>query len=301
MQLPAAPQLAAPEDGAVFAPSVIAAGIELQWSEVPNAASYRVNTVVNGTLRAPIVTTETSTILNYLLEEGDEILWAVQALSESGLAGLVSAPRSIIVQSSGEPTSTPTIAGGLLPAPEPVSPANGEFFQASPGDSISVQFEWNAAAGAAYYQLSIERNGAPLNVPQIPALYTTLTVPISVTGETTVIWSVAALDADGVLGQSSESRTIYLGTQGAPTPTVSPSPVPTETPTPTPSITPTPGPIAVDVTKNGTVDIHDVFFMMSRYWLRSGDPGYERSVDLDGDFRVDQDDLVLFIEGYRAR
>ena len=315
----AAPEPLDPPDGSAFPPSGIAEGIELRWTNVEGAASYRVNIVINNTPRPPIETQQTSAVLQYEAQEDDEIFWAVQAIDHSGIAGSVSVPSRIIVESSLTPTPTPE--GGVLQAPALIAPEDGSFLEAVIGETVSVAFEWGSVDGAALYQLLVEQNGTPLELPPLPAVYTTLSVPIEVTEETTILWSVTAVDASGTAGNTSELRRAFLGSPSTPVPTAPPSPTvtpapadtstPTVTPTstitltptttPTASITPTPTPNPADVTGNGLVDVHDVFFMFSRYQLRSGMPGFDPSVDLDGNFRVDSEDVALFIDAYNSR
>ncbi len=274
-----APTLLEPEDGVQLHPNEIASGVLLTWTAVDGAAGYRINNLVNNIPKPPLTSEETEITLSLEVEDGDVITWNVAGLDSAGKIGLFSQVRQIVAETAAA-TPTPTPPGGILPAPALIEPENGLSITAPQGATQSIQFTWDQVAGAAGYRFSIAENDNPPSETNLPLINS---IPITFTFDhtRTITWSVTAIDAEQLLGETSEGRTLTLALEQEPSPT------PTPSPTPIISI--------ADINRDADVDIYDVFYLSSQFQNDDFNP----DVDLDQNNIINKADVWLFVEAYK--
>ena len=255
----------------------------MQWSEVEGAVSYRVTSAVNGMVQQPHISDATETTATWIVSDGDQVRWAVQAIGALGETSPASVDWGLVADAAVTPTPTPT-GGVTLPAPSLLFPPDDFPVGLEYGKTLKIPFQWSAVPGADHYRLQIEEAGEVLQSHDTAE--NTFDITFVFDRDYSLTWSVFGLDENGTLGEESARRTLSF--------TAGPAPTPTETPVPTE----TPEPVAADLNRDTHVDGLDLFHLAHLYG--SEEMAVNSTLDLDENGTVDGADLLRFIQEYRA-
>ncbi len=180
-----APVLTSPANGATITTSRTAT---FSWQPVAGAVEY-VAVLQQGGTTVDFVRTAAASASLTVPADGT-YQWFVSANPATGPGGNPSAPRTITFQT------------GPPPAPVLLTPTDGAVFSNFPRDTT---FSWQAAPGAATYEVEIEDDSGP-GMTWAP-LRTLTTSGTSITdgmaGKNTYRWRVTGIKADGTRGATS--------------------------------------------------------------------------------------------------
>jgi hypothetical protein len=181
-----APVLTSPAPGAVLTASLTAT---FSWQPVPGAAEY-VAVIQQGGSTVDFARVGTTSASLKVPADGT-YQWFVSANPATGPGGKPSAARTVVFQT------------GPPPAPVQVAPAEGAVFGNFPR---TTTFTWQAAPGAATYEIEIEDNGGPGMTWEptfiLPATGTSLTKDM--VGKNTYRWRITGIKSDGTRGATSD-------------------------------------------------------------------------------------------------
>ena len=235
-----APTPLEPPDQTTFHPAVFSdLGIRLEWTAVTDAQSYRVQPNLDGTMLDAIESESTQAPFTHTVTSGSTVNWSVRAVDDQDIEGEESPAFSIVASST----------AGILPSPMLTGPPADFFTARNAEGQVDITFVWEPVEDATEYALYLEESG--FKVPFFRGAATSHSQSFLVVRDRMFLWSVAAVNQQGLEGMESEPRALSLlldlpTPTITPTPTVTPTPTDTSTPSPTPTDTPTPTHTATD-------------------------------------------------------
>ena len=190
-----APTLVSPQNGATVYAASFPAQVQLQWQAVSGAAGYELS--VDGI--QVLINSGSQTTYNATLNSGAHT-WQARTKNSSGTYGSWSSSFTFSLQQD------------TLPAPTLVSPQNGATVNAA-SFPAQVQLQWQAASGAAGYELSVDGNQILIN----SGSQTTYNATLNSGAHT---WQARTKNSSGTYGSWSSSFTFSLQQDTLPAPTL---------------------------------------------------------------------------------
>ncbi len=195
---PTAPTLLSPADGATPAQPVT-----LDWSDVTDAANYRVQIDDSSTFSSPMIVDQTVFGSQFTAPTlaTTQVWWRVRGVNSAGAAGPFSAVRSFTPQALAPPA-----------APTLLTPADG----ATPAQPVG--FDWDAVTGAANYRIQID-DSSNFSSPVVDETASPSAFTAPMLAATQHWWRVLAINSAGTAGPYSAVRSFMpQGTAPPPPP-----------------------------------------------------------------------------------